>query len=196
MNPQYAEVHRILSQTESDRQLSILNKALQTYLPDIKNDRELGNAALLWDRRDRTWTKHLEEKHRVRQQPLYTQQDIASLNNAYNFMVAQVNKNQETHMDHLTKLLDEARTKQKTMDDCLARTANDSRTEIDAQVCKYRQLERQIQRGQPPPDAQSKVDAINIGIQAIKRREQDFKAAFEQSKGNARLNEEATRRRV
>ena len=111
-------------------------------------------------------------------------------------MVAQVNKNQETHMDHLTKLLDEARTKQKTMDDCLARTANDSRTEIDAQVCKYRQLERQIQRGQPPPDAQSKVDAINIGIQAIKRREQDFKASFEQSKGNARLNEEATRRRI
>ena len=82
------------------------------------------------------------------------------------------------------------------MDDCLARTANDSRTEIDAQVCKFRQLERQIQWGQPPPDAQSKVDAINIGIQAIKRREQDFKAAFEQSKDNARLNEEATRRRI
>ena len=66
----------------------------------------------------------------MRQQPLYTQQDIASLNNAYNVMVAY--KNRETHMDHLTKLLDEARAKQKTMDDCLARTANDSRTEIDA----------------------------------------------------------------
>ena len=142
MNPQYAEVHRILGQTESDRQLAILNKALQTYLPGIKNDRELGNAALLWDRRDKTWTKHLEEKRRGRKQPLYTQQDIASLNNAYNVMVAQVNKNRETHMDHLTKLLDEARTKQKTMDDCLARTANDSRTEIDAQVCNFRQLER------------------------------------------------------
>ena len=70
MNPQYAEVHRILGQTESDRQLAILNKALQTYLPGIKNDRELGNAALLWDRRDKTWTKHLEEKHRKRKQPL------------------------------------------------------------------------------------------------------------------------------
>ena len=134
MNPQYAEVHRILDQTESDRQLAILNKALRTYLPDIKNDRELGNAALLWDRRDRTWTKHLEEKHRERKQPLYTQQDKASLNNAYNVMVAQVNKNRETHMDHLTKLVDEARAKQKTMDDCLARTANDSRTKIDAQM--------------------------------------------------------------
>ena len=66
MNPQYAEVHRILGQTEYDRQLSILNKA-QTYLPDIKNDRELGNAAIIWDHRDRTWTKHLEERHRVRQ---------------------------------------------------------------------------------------------------------------------------------
>ena len=164
MNPQYAEVHRILGQTESDRQLSILNKALQTYLPDIKNDRELGNAALLWDRRDRTWTKHLEEKHRVRQQPLYTQQDIASLNNAYNVMVAQVNKNRETHMDHLTKLLDKAKAKQKTMDDCLARTANDSITEIDAQMCKYKQLELQTQRGQPPIDARSQVDAINISI--------------------------------
>ena len=84
--------------------------------------------------------ENLEEKHRLRKQPLYTQQDKASLNNAYNVMVAQVNKNQETHMDHLTKLLDEARTKQKTMDDCLARTANDSRTEIDTEVCKYRQL--------------------------------------------------------
>jgi hypothetical protein len=47
MNPQYPEVHRILGQTESDRQLDILNKALQTYLPGIKNKRELGNAALL-----------------------------------------------------------------------------------------------------------------------------------------------------
>ena len=53
MNPQYAEVHRILGQTESDRQLAILNEALQTYLRGIKNNRELGNAALLWDRRDK-----------------------------------------------------------------------------------------------------------------------------------------------
>ena len=47
MNPQYAEVHRILGQTESDRQLSILNKALQTYLPDIKNDSELGEFTMV-----------------------------------------------------------------------------------------------------------------------------------------------------
>ena len=124
---------------------------------------------------------------------MYTQQDIASLNNAYNVMVAQVNKNRETHMEHLTKLLDEARAKQKTMDDCLARTANHCRTETDDEMCKYRQLALKIRRGQPPPDAHSQVDAINIGIQAIKRREQDFKAAFEQSKNNAKLNEEATR---
>jgi len=196
MNPQYAEVHRILGQTESDRQLAILNKALQTYLPGIKNDRELGNAALLWDRRDRTWTKHLEEKHRKRKQPLYTQQDIASLNNAYNVMVAQVNKNRETHMIHLTKLLDEARAKQKTMDDCLAKTANECRTDYDAQVCNYKALERQWNRGQTPPDSQVKVDAINIAIHAIQRRERDFTAAFEKIKSIAKLNEEATRKRM
>ena len=56
MHSQHAEVHRILGQTESDRQLAILNEALQTYLRGIKNNRELGNAALLWDRRDKTWT--------------------------------------------------------------------------------------------------------------------------------------------
>jgi hypothetical protein len=67
-------------------------------------------------------------------------------------------------MDHLTKLLDEARAKQKTMDDCLARTANDSRTEIDAKMCKYRQLELQIQRGQPPPDAHTKLTQSTLAF--------------------------------
>ena len=56
MHSQHAEVHRILGQTKSDRQLAILNEALQTYLRVIKNNRRLGKTALLWDRRDRTWT--------------------------------------------------------------------------------------------------------------------------------------------
>jgi hypothetical protein len=63
-------------------------------------------------------------------------------------------------------------------------------------VCNFRQLELQWNRGVHPPDAQNRVDTINIGIQAIKRRERDFKAAFEHSKANARLNEEATRKRI
>ena len=112
----------------------------------------------MWDRLERTWTRHLEEKHRERQQPLYTQHLIASLNNAYNVMVAQVNKN----MEHLTKLLDEARAKRRTMDDCLARNVNDCRMETDDEICKYRLLTQNIQRGQQSPDAPSNSDLSKL----------------------------------
>ena len=117
MNPQYAEVSRILGQSESDRQLSLLSKVLHEHLPCLKQNAEFENAATLWDRRNNTWSSQLETDLKQRKQPVYTQQDIAALNNAYNVMVAQVNKTREATMSHYNKLLDEARARQKNMED-------------------------------------------------------------------------------
>ena len=47
MNPQYAEVSRILGQSESDRQLSLLSKALHEQLPSLKQNADFDNATKL-----------------------------------------------------------------------------------------------------------------------------------------------------
>ena len=56
MNPQYAEVSRILGQSEADRQLLLINKVLHEHLPSLKQNAEFDNAAKLWDRRGNTWS--------------------------------------------------------------------------------------------------------------------------------------------
>ena len=155
MNPQYAEVSRILGQSESDRQLSLLSKALHEHLPSLKQNTEFDNAAKLWDRRSNTWSKQLETDLQQRKQPVYTQQDIAALNNAYNVMVGQVNKTREATMSHYNKLLDESRARKKTMEDCVTKTQHDSRSDSDSEICKQEHLMRLIAHGNPPADAQA-----------------------------------------
>ena len=54
MNPQYAEVSRILGQSESDRQLAIIGRALHEHIPSFQDDQAFGSAASLWERRQNT----------------------------------------------------------------------------------------------------------------------------------------------
>jgi len=72
MNPQYAEVSRILGQSESDRQLSLLSKALHEHLPSLKQNAEFENAAKLWDRQNNTWSSQLETDQKEKENNLFT----------------------------------------------------------------------------------------------------------------------------
>ena len=169
MNPQYAEVSRILGQSESDRQLSLLSKALHEHLPSLKQNAEFDNAAKLWDRRSNTWSKQLETDLQQRKQPVYTQQDIAALNNAYNVMVGQVNKTREATMSHYNKLLDESRARKKTMEDCVTKTQHDSRSDSDSEICKQEHLISLITHGNPPPDVQAQIAESKLKVRFIRR---------------------------
>ena len=185
MNPQYAEVSRILGQSESDRQLSLLSKALHEHLPSLKQNAEFDNAAKLWDRRSNTWSKQLETDLQQRKQPVYTQQDIAALNNAYNVMVGQVNKTREATMSHYNKLLDESRARKKTMEDCVTKTQHDSRSDYDSEVCKQEHLMKLITQGNPPADANVQIAESKLKVKFILKRRTDFLEGFNTTKRNA-----------
>ena len=189
MNPQYAEVSRILGQSESDRQLSLLSKALHEHLPSLKQNAEFENAAKLWDRRNNTWSIQLETDLKKRKQPVYTQQDIEALNNAYNVMVAQVNKTREATMSHYDKLLDESRARQKTMEDCLAKTENDARSDFDSERCKQEHLEALLGTRNAPQDAQIQLAESRLKVKFIRNGRFDFLNRFEATKVNAAQNE-------
>ena len=60
MSPQYAEVSRILGQSESDRQLAIIGRALHEHIPSFQDDQAFGTAASLWERRQNTLALELE----------------------------------------------------------------------------------------------------------------------------------------
>ena len=196
MNPQYAEVSRILGQSESDRQLSLLSKALHEHLPGLKQNAEFDNAAKLWDRRGNTWSKQLETDLQQRKQPVYTQQDIAALNNAYNVMVGQVNKTREATMSHYNKLLDESRARKKTMEDCVTKTQHDSRSDSDSEICKQEHLAGLIRSGHPPPDAVQQMNESKLKVRFIRKRREDFLEQFTTTKENAISNELIIQERI
>ena len=50
MNPVYAEINRLLGQSESDRQLLVLSNVIREHLPAIDQNEDFSNIAKLWDR--------------------------------------------------------------------------------------------------------------------------------------------------
>ena len=117
MNPQFAEISRILGQSESDRQFVLFSNLLKQHVPGVNQNSEFASASQLWERRNNTWVTQLQKSLRERNPPVYTHQDVASLNNAYNVMISQTNRQREDQVRHYNKLLDEARRKQKDLED-------------------------------------------------------------------------------
>lgn len=131
MNPQFAEVSRILGQSESDRQFVLFSNLLKEHVPNVVQSSEFTNAAELWERRHNTWTTQLQKSLQNRKPPEYTHQDIAAFNNAFNVMVTQVNFQREETCRHYTKLLDEARQRKKHIEDQIVKITHQARADVD-----------------------------------------------------------------
>ena len=144
MNPAYAEINRLLGQSENDKQLVILSKVIREHLPAINQNEDFSNISKLWERRNNTWSTQLQKYLKERNPPIYSQQDIAAMNNSFNVMVAQCNKEREDSVKNYIKLLDEARHRSKQSSNDLARFENDSRADIDAERCKQQSLAKKI----------------------------------------------------
>ena len=136
MNPAYAEINRLLGQSESDKQLVILSNVIREHLPAIDQNEDFSNISKLWERRNNTWSTQLQKYLKERNPPIYSQQDIAAMNNSFNVMVAQCNKEREDSVKNYIKLLDEARHRSKQSTNDLTRFENDSRADIDAEQKK------------------------------------------------------------
>ena len=147
MNPAYAEINRLLGQSESDKQLVILSNVIREHLPAIDQDEDFSNIAKLWERRNNTWTTQLQKYLKERDPPIYSQQDIAAMNNSFNVMVAQCNKEREDSVKNYIKLMDEARHRSKQATNDLTRFENESRADIDAERCKQQSLVKKIDAG-------------------------------------------------
>ena len=88
----YDEVSRVLGQSETDKQLEFLGKALCEALPQLKNDPTFTSAAESWSRRQNTWPTELIKELMDRCPPIHNQASIAALNNAYAVYVHQINE--------------------------------------------------------------------------------------------------------
>ena len=152
MNPAYAEINRLLGQSESDRQLVVLSNVIREHLPAIDQNEDFSNIAKLWERRNNTWTTQLQKYLKERDPPIYNQQDIAAMNNCFNVMVGQCNKEREDSVKNYTKLMDEARHRFKQASNDLTRFMNESRADIDAERCKQRSFCKKIDAGIFPQD--------------------------------------------
>ena len=89
MNPAYAEVNRLLGQSESDRQLVVLSNVIREHLPAIDQNEDFTNISKLWERRNNTWTTQLQKYLKERDPSVYSQQDIPAMNNSFNVMFTQ-----------------------------------------------------------------------------------------------------------
>ena len=90
-NENYAEVSRVLGQSETDKQLAFLGKALCEALPQLKNDPNFTSAADNWNRRQNTWPSELHKWVMDRRPPIHNHASISALNNAHAVYVHQVN---------------------------------------------------------------------------------------------------------
>ena len=152
MNPAYAEINRLLGQSESDRQLVVLSNVIREHLPAIDQNEDFSNIAKLWERRNNTWTTQLQKYLKERDPPIYNQQDIAAMNNSFNVMIAQCNKEWADSVKNYTKLMDEARHRFKQASQDLTRLMNESRADIDAERCKQRAFCKKVDAGIFPQD--------------------------------------------
>ena len=71
MNPQFAEVSRILGQSESDRQFVLFSNLLKQHVPGVNLNSEFASASRLWERRNNTWVTQLQQSLKGRNPPVY-----------------------------------------------------------------------------------------------------------------------------
>ena len=187
MNPAYAEVNRLLGQSESDRQLVVLSNVIREHLPAIDQNEDFSNIAKLWERRNNTWTTQLQKYLKERDPPVYSQQDIAAMNNSFNVMVAQCNKEREDSVKNYIKLMDEARHRSKQASNDLTRFENESRADIDAERCKQRALQNKINAGIFPQDNSILFKESIAREDCALARKDDFILAIQTIQQNCKL---------
>ena len=196
MYPAYAEINRLLGQSENDKQLVILSKVIREHLPAIDQNEDFSNISKLWERRNNTWSTQLQTYLKERNPPIYSQQDIAAMNNSFNVMVAQCNKEREDSVKNYIKLLDETRHRSKQSSHDLARFETESRADIDAERCKQQALKNKIDSGIFPLDNTILHNESKQREFCALARKDDFVLYIQAVQQSCKLSETELRQRI
>ena len=159
-NENYAEVSRVLGQSETDKQLAFLGKALCEALPQLKNDPNFTSAADNWNRRQNTWPSELNKRVMDRKPPKHTHASISSLNNAHAVYVHQVNDQRKAHKDSLHKMVDDQTTRVRNGQQKLTDTRHAHRKYFDDERSTGDKLLAQSMSGAATP--QSNAELIEV----------------------------------
>ena len=164
-NENYAEVSRVLGQSETDKQLAFLGKALCEALPQLKNDPNFTSAADNWNRRQNTWPSELNKRVMDRKPPIHTHASISSLNNAHAVYVHQVNDQRKAYQANLHKMVDDQTTRVRNGQLKLTDTRHAHRRYFDDERSKADMLIAQSMSGAATPHLGVRVQPVSVFLQ-------------------------------
>ena len=146
-NENYAEVSRVLGQSETDKQLAFLGQALCEALPSLKNNPNFTSAADNWNRRNNTWPSELIKRVKERKPPRHTVASISSLNNAHAVYIHQVNDQRRSIKDGLLKQVDDQTTRIRNAEQKLHDMQQSNRKQYDEDRSQSEKLLTQCMPG-------------------------------------------------
>ena len=195
-NENYAEVSRVLGQSETDKQLAFLGKALCEALPGLKNNPNFTSAADNWNRRNNTWPSELIKRVKERKPPRHTVASISSLNNAHAVYVHQVNDQRRSIKDGLLKQVDDQTTRIRNAEQKLHDMQQSNRKQYDEDRSQSEKLLTQCMSGAPTPQANADLIETQSKIERAKVRNADFERHINSQIDTARRNKETIQKRI
>ena len=168
-NENYAEVSRVLGQSETDKQLTFLGKALCEALPQLKNDPNFTSAADNWNRRQNTWPSELKKRP-----PIHNQASISALNNAHAVYVHQVNDQRRAYQANFHKMVDDQTTRFRNGEQKLTNTRHAHRKYYDDERSKADMQLTQSMAGAATPASNAELIEVRSQLQRAKARNDDF----------------------
>ena len=195
-NENYAEVSRVLGQSETDKQLAFLGKALCEALPSLKNNPNFTSAADNWNRRNNTWPSELIKRVKERKPPRHTVASISSLNNAHAVYIHQVNDQRRSIKDGLLKQVDDQTTRIRNAEQKLHDMQQSNRKQYDEDRSQSEKLLTQCMSGAPTPQANADLIETQSKIERAKVRNADFERHVNSQIDTARRNKETIQKRI
>ena len=195
-NENYAEVSRVLGQSETDKQLAFLGKALCEALPQLKNDPNFTSATDNWNRRQNTWPSELNKGVRERRTPKHTITSISSLNNAHAVYVHQVNDQRRAQKDSLLKQVDDQTTRIRNAQQKLNDTKHSHRKSYDEERSTADRLLAQCMSGAATPQANAELLEVRSKMDRARARNADFERHINSQIETATENKRNIQRRI
>ena len=195
-NENYAEVSRVLGQSETDKQLAFLGQALCEALPSLKNNPNFTSAADNWNRRNNTWPSELIKRVKERKPPRHTVASISSLNNAHAVYIHQVNDQRRSIKDGLLKQVDDQTTRIRNAEQKLHDMQQSNRKQYDEDRSQSEKLLTQCMSGAPTPQANADLIETQSKIERAKVRNADFERHINSQIDTARRNKETIQKRI
>ena len=195
-NENYAEVSRVLGQSETDKQLAFLGKALCEALPQLKNDPNFTSAADNWNRRQNTWPSELNKQVMDRCPPIHNQASISALNNVHAVYVHQVNDQRRAYQANLHKMVDDQTTRVRNGQQKLTDTQHAHRKYYDDERAKSDMLLAQSMTGAATAAANTELIEVRSRLQRAKARNDDFERHIISQIEAAQRNEKTIRKRL